>query len=114
MRQIVDGTRPDVIIPSKAAYDNPQYPPHKLLMIGVKATCKDRWRQVTKEAPRIPVKHILTLQEGISRRQLDEMSEAKVTLIVPQPLHKKYPDRGQATILNLNSFITSVKRLHAP
>jgi type II restriction enzyme len=112
MRQIVDDTRPDVIIPSKAAYDDPQYPLHKLMMIGVKTTCKDRWRQVTKEAPRIPIKHILTLQEGVSRKQLEEMRGANVTLIVPQPLHKKYPDRKNIKILDLNSFIASVKRLH--
>lgn len=114
MRQIVDRTRPDVIIPSKAAYDDPRYPPHKLMMIGVKTTCKDRWRQVTKEAPKIPIKHILTLQEGISSKQLAEMQQANVTLIVPKPLHRKYPAKRSITILDLHSFIAAVKRLHTP
>jgi type II restriction enzyme len=113
MRRIVDETRPDVIIPGKAAYDDPHYPLHKLLMIGIKTTCKDRWRQVTKEAPRIAVKHILTLQEGISSKQLTEMEQANVTLIVPKSLHKKYPKQRGITMLDLESFITSVKRLHA-
>ena len=114
MRQLVDETRPDVIIPNKAAYNDPAYPLHKLMMIGVKTTCKDRWRQVTKEAPRIPVKHILTLQEGVSSKQLEEMRQANVTLIVPKPLHQKYPRQRKLTILDLDSFIASVKRLHAP
>lgn len=114
MRQLVDETRPDVIIPGKAAYNDPAYPLHKLMMIGVKTTCKDRWRQVTKEAPRITVKHILTLQEGVSPKQLEEMRQANVTLIVPKPLHKKYPRQRKLTILDLDSFIASVKRLHAP
>lgn len=113
MRKDVDGTRPDVIIPSKAAYDDPRYPLHKLLMIGVKTTCKDRWRQVTKEAPRIPVKHILTLQEGISSGQLAKMKQAGVTLIVPKSLHGKYPKQRDITMLDLESFIAGVKGLHA-
>lgn len=114
MRREVDGTRPDVILPNKADYDDPHYPVHKLVMIGVKTTCKDRWRQVTKEAPRIPVKHILTLQESITTKQLAQMKQANVTLIVPKALHKKYPkERGGVTILDLESFVASMKRLHA-
>ncbi len=113
MRQLVDGTRPDVIIPNKVAYDDPAYPLRKLIMIGVKTTCKDRWRQVTKEAPRIPTKHILTLQEGISSKQLAEMKQAEVTLIVPKALHSKYPRDRSITLLDVDAFIATVKRLHS-
>lgn len=113
MRKTVDGTRPDIIIPGKDAYDDPHYPLRKLVMVGVKMTCKDRWRQVTKEAPKIPVKHILTLQAGISSKQLAEMAGANVTLIVPKSLHKNYPKQRDITMLDLESFIDSVKRLHA-
>lgn len=113
MRQVVDDTRPDIIIPSKAAYLDPSFPDKKLFMIGVKMTCKDRWRQVTNEAPRIKTKHILTLQKGISGRQLDEMHRAKVTLIVPQSLHKEYPREQTAAILSVHGFIKSVRELYA-
>jgi len=41
----VDG-RPDVIIPGRDEYLNKSYPIDKLCVIGVKTTCKDRWRQV--------------------------------------------------------------------
>ena len=64
VRKVVDDTRPDILIPGKEAYENPGYPKYRLFMIGVKTTCKDRWRQVTREAPRIKHKHILTLQPG--------------------------------------------------
>ncbi len=108
---------PLVLIPKTdtdfIAYDNPQYTLRKLVMIGIKTTCKDRWRQVTKEASRIPVKHILTLQEGISSKQLDEMKRANVTLIIPKSLHKKYPKERDITMLDLESFITIMKRMHA-
>jgi hypothetical protein len=114
MRKVVDGTRPDIIIPGKAAYDDARYPAGKLVMVGVKTTCKDRWRQVTKEAPRVPVKHILTLQEGISSKQLAEMKQAGVTLVVPKPLHKKYPKQRDITLLDLETFIADIRQLHAP
>jgi restriction endonuclease EcoRII-like protein len=113
MRKVVDGTRPDIIIPGKAEYEDGAYPVEKLLMIGVKTTCKDRWRQVTKEAPKIKQKHILTLQEGISSKQLEEMQQSDVTLIVPKPLHKKYPKTRRVTLLDVGSFIDFVRQLHS-
>jgi restriction endonuclease EcoRII-like protein len=48
----VDG-KPDIIIPSVEAYKDNRYPTNKLFMVGVKTTCKDRWRQVLNEAKRI-------------------------------------------------------------
>lgn len=69
---------------------------------------------MTKEAPRVPVKHILTLQEGISSKQLAEMKQAGVTLVVPKPLHKKYPKQRDITMLDVETFIAEVRRLHAP
>ena len=61
-------------------------------MIGLKTTCKDRWRQVLNEGRRVKAKHILTLQQGITGNQLKEMQEAGVSLVVPKPLHNKYPE----------------------
>lgn len=113
MRKVVDGTRPDIIIPGKAEYEDRSYPVEKLVMIGVKTTCKDRWRQVTKEAPRIEQKHILTLQEGISHKQLEDMQRSDVKLIVPKPLHKKYPKTSSVAIFEVSSFISYIKRLHS-
>jgi len=104
------GGEPDVIIPSKAAYDDPQYPTGKLFMLGVKTTCKDRWRQVLHEADRVSAKHLLTLQPGVSSNQLALMSAAKVKLIVPQRLHRMYPVKGKAGLMNVQQFIQSVRQ----
>lgn len=113
MRPIVDGTRPDIIIPSKAAYDNLDFPVEKLFVVGVKTTCKDRWRQVTREAPRIERKHILTLQPGISSTQLHEMRLSKVELVVPEPLHKEFPSPSPVNIFSINQFIRQIKLIYA-
>jgi hypothetical protein len=112
MRQVVENTRPDIVIPGKAQYDDPAYPADRLAMIGVKMTCKDRWRQVTREAPRIKNKHILTLQEGISAKQLDEMRRADITLIVPEPLHRQYPPDRRDMVLSLQQFISSMQSVY--
>lgn len=109
MRQNVDDTKPDIIIPNKEAYDNLDYPIEKLFMVGVKRTCKDRWRQVISEAPRIQNKHIFTLQEGISENQLSEMRASNVTLIVPNSLHHLYPRNFRSGILSVQSFLSFLR-----
>ena len=58
-------------------------------MLAAKTTCKDRWRQILNEAARIDVKHLLTVQEGVSSPQFREMKEEGVRLVVPKTLHKR-------------------------
>ncbi len=108
VRPEVDG-KPDIIIPSKAAYDDSSYPVDRLFMVGVKTTCKDRWRQVLNEAQRIPTKHLLTIQPGISGAQLGEMRQAGVQLIVPKPLHDRYPPDNIRDLSSIDAFIATVK-----
>ena len=112
IRSSVDG-RPDVIIPSATAYCDPNYPTQKLCMVGVKTTCKDRWRQVLNEARRVQNKHILTFQRGISKKQLQEMNAAGVTLIVPERLQKEYPKGSGIRIVTVRDFMASVRGLLA-
>jgi len=80
-------------------------------MLAAKTTCRDRWRQVLNEAARIPVKHLLTLQEGVSEGQFREMTEAKVQLVVPEPLIEKFPRSIRPHIQTLESFIADVRLL---
>lgn len=101
---------PDIIIPGKAQYDDANYPIGKLFMVGVKTTCKDRWRQVTLEAPRIPVKHLLTIQEGVSAKQLEQMHRAKVALVVPRKLHSRFPKLKGFQLLDVDGFFNKVRR----
>jgi hypothetical protein len=106
----VDGA-PDFIFPSIAAYNDPEWPAEKLLVLAAETTFKDRWRQVTREASRIPVKHLLTLQEGVSESQFREMQDAGVRLVVPSSLHEKYPRSVQPSLLTLDRFVAEVKLL---
>src|SRR5581483_1649545 len=88
---IEGGKRPDFLFPSADAYGDPAFPTARLRMLAAKTTCKDRWRQVLNEADRIALKHLLTLQEGVSEGQFREMQEAGVQLVVPAGLHDAFP-----------------------
>lgn len=101
--------RPDFVFPSGAAYHDPKYPADRLIVLGAKTTCKDRWRQVITEADRTDIKYLCTLQQGISPQQLHEMSTEKVVLVVPKPYIKCYPKEYQESIMTLGTFIQFVR-----
>lgn len=108
---IEGGKRPDFLFPSKANYEDGSFPASRLRMLAVKTTCKDRWRQILNEADRVPEKHLLTLQEGVSEAQFAEMQQANVTLVVPRKLHDKYPQSVRPHLVTLESFIADVRHL---
>lgn len=86
--------KPDFLFPGGAAYRDAGFPDDRLLMLGAKTTCKDRWRQVLSEAERIPDKHLLTLEPAISRMQTDEMRTKRLHLVLPASIHASYsPDQ---------------------
>lgn len=106
------GKRPDFLFPSKTCYDDPSYPSDRLRMLAVKTTSRDRWRQVIDEANRIPVKHLLTLQEGVSDRQFAQMKTAGVQLVVPSALFDSYPSGLRPELTTLESFIGDIRLLN--
>jgi len=108
---IEKGKRPDFLFPSQQAYEDTKFPAKRLRMLAAKTTCKDRWRQVLNEANRIKNKHLLTLQEGVSKGQFNEMREAGVTLVVPASLHKSYPAEVRWELVSLERFIGELRQL---
>jgi hypothetical protein len=79
-------------------------------MVGVKTTCKDRWRHVLQEAPRIEKKHLLTLQEGISAKQMADIYKHNTTLIVPKKQHSRYPQVKGAVLMGMEDFVGTVRK----
>ena len=103
-------SRPDFLFPGAAEYRNQDFPVTSLSMLGVKSTCKDRWRQVLSEAKRIPDKHLLTLEPGISETQTAEMRASRVQLVLPAELHGTYTDAQKAWIMNVHDLIDHVRQ----
>lgn len=106
-----DGKTPDFLFPSVTAYRDASFPAERLRMLAVKTTCKDRWRQILNEADRIPAKHLLTLQEGVSEQQFREMTNAGVQLVVPAGIADSFPKEVRPHLQSLESFIGDVRLL---
>lgn len=102
-------TKPDFLFPGHVEYHNPAFNPLNLTMLGVKSTCKDRWRQVLAEADRIEHKHLLTLEAAISSNQTNEMQTKNLQLVLPRRIHDSYTEAQQAWIMDISSFIALVQ-----
>ena len=104
-----NNAKPDFLFPGETEYHNSDFPSSMLTMLGVKSTCKDRWRQVLSEAARIPDKHLITLEPGISVNQTNEMAANQLQLVLPRGLHETYRENQQKWLMDLGSFIILVK-----
>ena len=102
-------SKPDFIFPSIHDYHEFSFPADQLTMLGVKSTCKDRWRQILSEAKRVLEKHLFTLEPSISKSQTDEMKGSSVTLVVPQFIHETYSSDQQNWLMNLSEFINLIR-----
>ncbi|MGA7521464.1 MAG: type II restriction endonuclease [Acidobacteriaceae bacterium] len=101
-------SRPDFLFPGAEQYRDQAFDPGLLSMLGVKSTCKDRWRQVLAEAVRVPRKHLLTLETAISTNQTDEMRSHDLQLVVPRALHGTYNAAQQNWLLDVSSLIAEL------
>ena len=104
--------RPDFLFPNEPHYKDDAYPAERLMMLAVRTTARDRWRQVVTEADRVETKHLLTVQRGVSENQFREMVGAGVKLVVPAPLVHQYPRSIQPHLQTLESFIADVRLLN--
>lgn len=104
---------PDFLFPAEEAYHDPLWPAEKLLMLGVKTSCKDRWRQVLAEADRIGTKHLLTLEPGISPAQTDEMRKERLQLVLPASIHGSYRPAQQEGLMDVSGFLDLARKIGA-
>ena len=101
--------KPDFLFPSAEAYwAAPAEGFPWLTMLGAKSTCKDRWRQVLAEAAKIPKKHLLTLEPGISEPQTSQMIGSNLQLVVPQSIQESYTDKQRSWLWSLGEFVRDV------
>ena len=103
--------RPDFLFPNAKAYHDPSFPTQRLRMLAVKTSLKDRWRQILEEAERIETKHLLTLDEGVSENQFQEIDGAGIQLVAPKSLHERYPRSVRPYLQTVESFLGDVRLL---
>jgi hypothetical protein len=102
-------SKPDFLFPSAEKYRDPTFNEELLTMLGVKSSCKDRWRQVLSEAERIKNKHLLTLEAAISKSQTDEMQVRGLQLVLPKSLHETYSVSQRSWLMNVVDFVDLVQ-----
>ncbi len=101
--------KPDFLFPGIEAYRAAPHGHPCLTMLGAKSTCKDRWRQVLAEASKIPRKHLLTLEPGISEPQTAQMENSDLQLVVPESIQASYTEDQRAWLWNLGDFIRDAR-----
>lgn len=106
-------SKPDFLFPGATEYADARFDADRLAMLGVKSTLKDRWRQVLAEAARIPNKHLLTLEPGISVHQTDEMAGHGLQLVVPKGLHRTFTPAQSAWLIDFRDFVDLVQEKQA-
>ncbi|MCS3729345.1 type II restriction endonuclease [Bradyrhizobium betae] len=105
-----NNNKPDFLFPGAKEYASSAFSANRLMMLGAKSTCKDRWRQVLTEANRIKRKHLLTLEPGISENQTSEMRTKSLQLVLPKNLHETYKPAQQGYLLALCEFVNLVEK----
>jgi hypothetical protein len=102
--------KPDFLFPGLTEYRTaPAVGATNLTILGLKHTCKDRWRQVPSEAAKVPQKHILTMERSISTHQTDEMKTQRVSLVVPKGILGTFTPKQQADMLIIQDFLKLVE-----
>ncbi|RPD38567.1 type II restriction endonuclease [Chitinophaga barathri] len=97
-------SKPDFLFPHISLYADTSFPAEYLTMLGVKTSLKDRWRQVLAESARISLKHLLTLEPGISEHQTTEMRHKGLQLVVPAEIHRTFSVNQQHWLMTFKDF----------
>jgi hypothetical protein len=100
MRPIING-HPDFVLPSVE-----QYRAHAIdaIILTVKRTLRERWRQIATEGTRGLGFFLATIDEKIAKRDLNEMKNARIYLVVPKRIKLLRVDYRDA--VNVISFET--------
>lgn len=93
----IDGSTPDFLMPS-AEYYNMNAP--DCIIFTSKRTLRERWRQIVTEGTRGLGFYLATIDDKISKAQLDEMLKHRIYIVVPEEVRKKHYDDA----INVLSF----------
>ena len=102
-------SKPDFLFPDIHTYHEFVNADNSVTVLGVKSTCKDRWRQVLAEADKVKEKHLFTLEPGITVKQTDQMQHNLLQLVVPEDIQSTYSPGQSDWLLSLKDFIHLVK-----
>jgi hypothetical protein len=82
-QSIFEGSRPDFVLPSGATYADRDKRTAMSLILTLKTTLKERWRQVVSESTGCPL-YLGTLDESVTGETLDLLERHEIILVVPE------------------------------
>lgn len=86
---IDDGSTPDFLMPSAARY---RTNPLDCIIFTSKRTLRERWRQIVTEGTRGFGFYLATIDEEISKNQLNEIHNNRIYVVVPETIKERcYP-----------------------
>ena len=100
-----DGHRPDFVFPSVDRYHEAPPGARDLAILAAKSTLRERWRQVLREADKVPVKHLFTLDAGLSERQVRAILAEGLVIVTPRSLARHYPAAVRQALMTLQQFV---------
>jgi len=84
-QQVING-KPDFLMPSRNHYDTNSM---DCIIFTVKRTLRERWRQIVTEGTRGLGFYLATIDESISGKQLGEMRDNRIHLVIPANIKGK-------------------------
>lgn len=81
----VGRTRPDFLLPSSKAYRQGGTGDGGAIVLSLKTTLRERWKQVIKEMRGCPL-YLATVDDRIASSAIEEMADSGITLVVPESL----------------------------
>lgn len=79
----IDGAKPDFVMPSEAYFNDK---PLDSIIFTAKRTLRERWRQVVTEANKGYGYYLATIDEKITRSQIQQAESHKIYIVVPRSL----------------------------
>lgn len=98
----VDGAKPDFLMPSEEYY---RTRPLDSIIFTAKRTLRERWRQVVTEANKGYGFFLGTIDEKVTKSQIDQAATHKIYLVVPESIKMKNPVYKEAySVLTFEQF----------
>lgn len=102
-QQIING-KPDFLMPSKSHFDTN---PMDCIIFTAKRTLRERWRQIVTEGSRGLGFYLATIDEKVTKPQLQEMLKNRIYLVMPASMKisiKHY--KAAPNVLSFEEFFT--------
>ncbi len=100
--QIIINGKPDFLLPSEKAYKNN---PMDCIVFTAKRTLRERWRQIVTEGTKAYGFFLTTLDDDISKSQLNEMKNNKIYIVLPKNIIKNIPAyKNQVNVISYEDF----------